>query len=601
MDAIRLIFLIFLCLFAGTAAAETPLITCGTGNFLQSQASPPKYICATPSGSGTVTTTGTPTTNSLVMFSGSTSITNATNQIGTSGATIPLNNSANTFSGSNTQSGAYAVTTTSTPTQAAGTLGLAGTATKPTLGANSEGDIFLTSTGGFNIIGQGSTNDWSLFNKSGTSVCTVATGATNFNCTGLQVGGTNVLTGNQSITLSGDTTGTGTTAITTTTSKVNGVSYGTSPSTNTVPVVTSANTITYETVPNAALANSSITIGGQSISLGGTTTNQGNGGKLQLSTGTTTTNDCVKFDANGNTVDAGAACGSGSGGGGTLNYSDNGVTLTANTYFTPPGGGGIPQTTEANVAVAAPSNASISNLQVSVSAAPGAGNSYTITFRDASSDTALTCAISGASATSCNDSTHSVNITKGDLISWKLVSAGTIITTPTLTIAAANGTSGVGVTSITAGAGLTGGTITTSGTIALDLTQGNTWTGTTTLNPGSGIAEYVQAGAVEQAVFSNGNSGTSKALNCDNGNVQSVSITGAVTFTFSTPTHPCKFTMLVTQDATGHVYAYPAAVLWPAGTAPTLSTAANAKDAATFVYDGTSYWGEGSTAFATSR
>ncbi len=36
---------------------------------------------------------------------------------------------------------------------------------------------------------------------------------------------------------------------------------------------------------------------------------QGNGAKVQLSTGTTTLNDCVKFDSNGNTVDAGAACG----------------------------------------------------------------------------------------------------------------------------------------------------------------------------------------------------------------------------------------------------------------------------------------------------
>jgi hypothetical protein len=44
------------------------------------------------------------------------------------------------------------------------------------------------------------------------------------------------------------------------------------------------------------------------------TSGQGNGAKFQLSTGTTTTNDCVKFDANGNTVDAGAACGSGGGG-----------------------------------------------------------------------------------------------------------------------------------------------------------------------------------------------------------------------------------------------------------------------------------------------
>jgi hypothetical protein len=40
---------------------------------------------------------------------------------------------------------------------------------------------------------------------------------------------------------------------------------------------------------------------------------QGNGAKFQLSTGATTTNDCVKFDVNGNTVDAGSACGSGSG------------------------------------------------------------------------------------------------------------------------------------------------------------------------------------------------------------------------------------------------------------------------------------------------
>src|SRR5262249_14221566 len=41
----------------------------------------------------------------------------------------------------------------------------------------------------------------------------------------------------------------------------------------------------------------------------GVTAAQGNGTKVQLSTGATTANDCVKFDANGNTVDAGAACG----------------------------------------------------------------------------------------------------------------------------------------------------------------------------------------------------------------------------------------------------------------------------------------------------
>jgi hypothetical protein len=80
------------------------------------------------------------------------------------------------------------------------------------------------------------------------------------------------ITGNQTITLSGDTAGSGATAITTTTAKVNGVSYGTSPATNTVPVITSANTATYEAVPNAALANSAITINSHSTSLGGSVT-----------------------------------------------------------------------------------------------------------------------------------------------------------------------------------------------------------------------------------------------------------------------------------------------------------------------------------------
>ena len=60
--------------------------------------------------------------------------------------------------------------------------------------------------------------------------------------------------------------------------------------------------------PGSGIPNSTGSTWGTSYTL------QGNGAKVQLSTGTTTTNDCVKFDVNGNTVDAGAACGSGSGG-----------------------------------------------------------------------------------------------------------------------------------------------------------------------------------------------------------------------------------------------------------------------------------------------
>ena len=63
---------------------------------------------------------------------------------------------------------------------------------------------------------------------------------------------------------------------------VNGVSYPTSPSTNTAPIVTASNTITYEAVPNAALANSSTTVNGQNCALGGTCTITASAGTISV-------------------------------------------------------------------------------------------------------------------------------------------------------------------------------------------------------------------------------------------------------------------------------------------------------------------------------
>ena len=89
--------------------------------------------------------------------------------------------------------------------------------------------------------------------------------------------------------LTGDTTTAAGSGVTTT-GKVNGVSYPASPSTNTVPVVTASNIVTYEAVPNAALANPSITVaagpglsGGGVVPLGGVVT-------LSLSTPVSVTN-----------------------------------------------------------------------------------------------------------------------------------------------------------------------------------------------------------------------------------------------------------------------------------------------------------------------
>ena len=183
---------------------------------------------------------------------------------------------------------------------------------------------------------------------------------------------------------------------------------------------------------------------------------QGNGSKVQLSTGSTTLNDCVKFDGNGNTVDSGGACGSGgSGGGGIVTYSSSADTLLGTQYL-PPGGGAPLNSTESDNQVASGASATLSNFHVQVSAALGIGASAVFTWRDGGSSEPLTCTISGSVAVSCADTTHSFNVAAGDLIDVLVVTTGTPGVVNIL-FTAAFGTSNVGVTSVFGNSGPTVG------------------------------------------------------------------------------------------------------------------------------------------------
>jgi hypothetical protein len=66
-----------------------------------------------------------------------------------------------------------AITGTSLPTQASGTLGLGGISTTPTFGASGEGDMWLSSTLGLVMGGDGSTNDITILNSAGGTVWAV--------------------------------------------------------------------------------------------------------------------------------------------------------------------------------------------------------------------------------------------------------------------------------------------------------------------------------------------------------------------------------------------------------------------------------------------
>ena len=92
------------------------------------------------------------------------------------------------------------------------------------------------------------------------------------------------------------------------------------------------------------------------------------------------------------------------------------------------------------------------------------------------------------------------------------------------------------------------------------------------------------------AIYSNGDSGTTKTIDWDNGNCQSVTMTDNCTFTFSNPLRP---TLRLFVSNGGSVYAatWPGTVVWKDNTAPTFT--ANRMYICDFFYDGTNYYAQG--------
>lgn len=93
----------------------------------------------------------------------------------------------------------------------------------------------------------------------------------------------------------------------------------------------------------------------------------------------------------------------------------------------------------------------------------------------------------------------------------------------------------------------------------------------------------------------NGNSSTSDTIDWTVSNKQKSTLTGNCTFTFTAPPGPCNLVLKLVQDGTGsRTVTWPAAVKWPGGVAPTLTTTASRVDVITFYYDGTNYLGASS-------
>lgn len=105
---------------------------------------------------------------------------------------------------------------------------------------------------------------------------------------------------------------------------------------------------------------------------------------------------------------------------------------------------------------------------------------------------------------------------------------------------------------------------------------------------------------VEGGTFTNGyteevntaNTGTAYTISLNDGSVQILTLTGNCTFTFPTATAGRSFIMLLKQDGTGsRTVTWPAAVKWPGGTAPTITSTASKLDKYIFTADGTNWYG----------
>jgi len=105
---------------------------------------------------------------------------------------------------------------------------------------------------------------------------------------------------------------------------------------------------------------------------------------------------------------------------------------------------------------------------------------------------------------------------------------------------------------------------------------------------------------IEAGTFTNGyteetvtaNTGTAYTISLANGSVQILTLTGNCTFTFPTATAGQSFILLLKQDGTGsRTVTWPAAVKWPGGTAPTITSTASKLDKYIFTADGSSWYG----------
>lgn len=110
--------------------------------------------------------------------------------------------------------------------------------------------------------------------------------------------------------------------------------------------------------------------------------------------------------------------------------------------------------------------------------------------------------------------------------------------------------------------------------------------------------EDVEFDNYKETIYTGGSTTGTITPDVANGNVQSITLTGSITFNaFSNPETGQSMTLIVKQPSSGGPYTLTSTMKFAGGT-KTLSTAADAIDVISVVYDGTNYYASLSTNFS---
>ena len=209
---------------------------------------------------------------------------------------------------------------------------------------------------------------------------------------------------------------------------------------------------------------------------------------------------------------------------------------------------------------------------------------------------ASTTPLAGTEVLPVVQSGATVQVSVANLTAGRAVSALSLSLTSALPVA--SGGTNATTASITSFNNITGYTASgATGTTSTNLVFSTTPTITTPVLTNPTVSGYVES-VVAITLTSAGAVGT---LVITAGTVLTATLSAGVPCTFAMPTSPTagqSFILRLTQAATGMTTATFTGVKWPGGTAPTITATASAVDIISFVYIGTSWYGNAAQAFA---